>query len=130
LKIGFVTRSLELSKTPYRAFATLLAGCALLVLACGRAEPPLAAARVQLAPELARTCQSVCAECHARPGTGAPLPGSEAWAGRRAQGTRVLLEHVVDGYRGMPPLGACGACSEADLRALVGYLSGAGEPAP
>jgi len=36
----------------------------------------------------------------------------------------VLLAHTVNGYRGMPPLGACGSCSEADLRALVVYLSG------
>ncbi|HTO54112.1 MAG TPA: c-type cytochrome [Myxococcota bacterium] len=125
-----MTRSLESPKARYRAFTARLAGCALLLLACSRAEPPTPAARVQLAPELARTYQSVCAECHARPGTGAPLPGSAAWAARRAQGAPLLMEHVVNGYRGMPPLGACGACSEADLRALVAYLSGAGEPGP
>ena len=35
-----------------------------------------------------------------------------------------MLIHTVDGFRGMPPLGGCGRCSEADLRALVAYVSG------
>jgi cytochrome c5 len=101
----------------------------LLAAGCTRAEREPPATPAQLRPELALTYQSVCAECHARAGTGAPVPGdSAAWAKRRAQGADVLLAHVVNGYRGMPPLGACGACSEADLRALVAYLSGTAPP--
>ena len=53
---------------------------------------------------------------------------ARAWAKRRAQGSDVLVAHTVNGYRGMPPLGACGACSEDDLRALVAYLAGASAP--
>jgi cytochrome c5 len=102
----------------------ILYACACLA-ACQRASAPTPASVAQLAPELARAYQSVCAECHARPGTGAPPPGSGAWTSRRAQGADVLLGHVVNGYRGMPPLGGCGACSEADLRALVAYVSAA-----
>jgi len=79
---------------------------------------------VQLEPSQARAYQAICAECHARAGTGAPMVGSDAWRKRREQGFVALLSHTVNGYRGMPPLGACGACSEADLRALVAYLSG------
>ena len=86
---------------------------------------------MQLEPGVARAYQSICAECHARPGTGAPFAGDEsAWAERRKQGPDALLAHVVNGYRGMPPLGACGACSEADLRALTAYLSGSAEAGP
>lgn len=96
-----------------------------LLAACspgGEAEP---AARAQLGPEEARIYQTACASCHARPGTGAPLTGDEAaWAERRAQGADVLLAHTVNGWRGMPPLGTCGLCSEAELRALVAYMAG------
>jgi cytochrome c5 len=99
----------------------------MLALGCTRAERAEPAGVAQLSPRLVLTYQSVCAECHARPGTGAPLAGdSGAWAKRRAQGADALLAHTVNGYRGMPPLGACGACSEAELRALVAYLSGSG----
>jgi cytochrome c5 len=101
----------------------------ILALGCTRSERAQPAGAGQLSPELVLTYQSVCAECHARAGTGAPLAGDAgAWAKRRAQGAELLLAHTVNGYRGMPPLGACGACSEADLRALVGYLSGASAP--
>ena len=39
-------------------------------------------------------------------------------------GAVVVLVHTVDGYRGMPPLGTCGLCSEQDLRELVRYMAG------
>jgi cytochrome c5 len=103
-------------------------GLALLCLAssCSRARDREPAAAAQLAPAQARAYQSICATCHARAGTGAPLVGDEsAWRARRARGGEALLAHAVNGYRGMPPLGSCGACSEADLRALVAYVSGA-----
>jgi len=102
-------------------------GLALLCLAssCSRAGDREPAAVAQLAPAQARAYQTICATCHARAGSGAPLVGdSDAWRARRAQGEQVLLALVVNGYRGMPPLGSCGACSEADLRALVAYVSG------
>jgi cytochrome c5 len=101
----------------------------LLQFGCTRAERAEPASSAQLSPELTLTYQSVCAECHARAGTGAPVAGDAgAWAKRRARGTEALVAHTVNGYRGMPPLGACGACSEADLRALVAYLAGTAEP--
>ena len=37
---------------------------------------------------------------------------------------RRLLVHTVDGYRGMPPLGTCGLCSEDDFRELIRYMAG------
>jgi cytochrome c5 len=96
----------------------------ILAAACSRSgETP--ATRAQLSPDGARAYQTACASCHARPGTGAPLVGDDAaWAVRRAQGADVLLAHTVNGYRGMPPLGTCGLCSEAELRALVAYMAG------
>jgi len=100
---------------------------ALLCLAgscsCERDREP--AADVQLSAAQARAYQTICASCHARPGTGAPLVGDEvAWRERRALGAETLVARTVNGWRGMPPLGTCGACSETDLRALVAYVSG------
>jgi cytochrome c5 len=96
-----------------------------LAASCSRAGDREPAAAAQLTAAQARAYQSICATCHARPDTGAPLVGDEAaWRGRRALGADLLLAHAVNGYRGMPPLGSCGACSEADLRALVVYVSG------
>ncbi len=99
---------------------------ALLALlgACGTEEtapaPPIA-----LSEQNVRTYQAACAGCHARPGIGAPLTGVEAdWRERRAQGLETLLVRTVDGYKGMPPLGTCGLCSEDDLRQLVRYMAG------
>ena len=91
--------------------------------ACGAEHEP--AAPVALSDANARTYQAACASCHARPGIGAPLTGAEAdWRARRGQGIDALLVHTVDGYRGMPPLGTCGLCSEDDFRALIRYMAG------
>jgi cytochrome c5 len=98
---------------------------ALAVLgACGGDEPAPPPA-IALSDANARTYQAACAACHARPGIGAPLTGVDAdWRERREQGLETLLVHTVDGYKGMPPLGTCGLCSEDDLRTLVRYMAG------
>ena len=83
------------------------------------------AVRVVLDPANARAYQAACASCHARPGIGAPLTGvDDDWRERREQGMDALLVHTVDGYRGMPPLGTCGLCSEDDFRLLIRYMAG------
>lgn len=65
-----------------------------------------------------------CTQCHARAETGAPQVGdADAWRPRLAQGEDRLLANVVLGKNGMPPLGYCSACSEADLRALIRFLA-------
>lgn len=77
----------------------------------------------------AQQYQTVCSRCHARPETGAPLVGdAAAWEERAAGGFALLLQHTVDGWQTMPPLGTCGSCSEADFRALVAYVSGVADP--
>lgn len=67
-----------------------------------------------------------CVQCHARPGIGAPLMGGNPadWKDRNKQGMEKMLANVVYGLRGMPPLGYCSACSEADLRALIQVMTG------
>ncbi len=103
--------------------------CAVVCLVAARAsaaDPQPATGAQVLEPALAAAYQSTCAACHARAGTGAPLTGNDtAWKARRTAGTEVMLARTVNGWRGMPPLGGCGRCSEAELRALVVYVSGA-----
>jgi len=66
-----------------------------------------------------------CAQCHAVPATGAPLMGRPAdWQAAVAQGEDAMLVNVVQGIGGMPPLGYCSACTEADLRVLIRLLAG------
>jgi cytochrome c5 len=66
-----------------------------------------------------------CVQCHAVPHTGSPLMGRAGdWRAVLAQGEDVTLVNVVQGLRGMPPLGYCSACSEDDLRALIRFIAG------
>jgi cytochrome c5 len=66
-----------------------------------------------------------CVQCHARPGVGAPLVGNPVeWKERIARGEEAMLRNVVEGIRGMPPLGYCSACSEADFRVLTRFMAG------
>lgn len=110
--------------------ASRLAGAALLaaaLAACGShtETPPAPAVQVQLSPQLAQIYARSCANCHSQPATGAPQAGDRvAWAPRVAQGRQVLLDHAINGYKGMPPLGTCMDCTSADFTALIDYMAG------
>ena len=105
----------------------LCAVCALA--ACGQsgsaASAPAATDQaVALSPELQAVYDRSCKTCHSLPASGAPQSGDRAaWAPRLAQGEDVLLDHTINGFNAMPPLGACMDCDEAQFRALVAYLS-------
>lgn len=65
-----------------------------------------------------------CAACHATGAAGAPKKGDKAaWAPRLKQGDAVLLGHVKNGFKAMPPKGLCMDCSDADYKALIKYMS-------
>jgi cytochrome c5 len=107
-------------------------GAMALFSACGdhgtagrvSAAPP--AATAALSPELQAVYDRSCKNCHAVPASGAPQSGdAPAWAPRIAQGADILLEHTFNGYKSMPPLGACMDCNEKQYRALIEYMSGA-----
>lgn len=112
--------------------AALLASLA----ACGdpvsRAAPELEAESRQLAPPepaIAEIYQRSCRSCHTVAATGAPLTGdAAAWAPRMEKGMDVLLDGVINGFGGMPPLGLCMDCSAAQFEALIRFM--AAEPAP
>jgi cytochrome c5 len=105
---------------------------ALLVSACGEKGPESASAppALQAPPpadaKLARLYEQTCKACHTSGAGGAPVTGdTAAWAPRMAQGMPVLLDHTINGFRGMPPLGTCMDCSEAEFEALIRYMGSA-----
>lgn len=84
------------------------------------APPPLPAAD----PAVVRLYEQTCRACHGTAVAGAPLAGdAAAWAPRVAQGMDTLLDHTINGYKGMPPLGSCGDCGEDEFVALIRYMA-------
>jgi cytochrome c5 len=57
------------------------------------------------APELMRLWMNSCALCHVKGVGGAPIVGKFDWADRLEQGNELLLQHTIEGYNNMPPLG-------------------------
>jgi cytochrome c5 len=101
-----------------------IAAALLAALVCA----PAGARAQQLDARLAQVYTQVCATCHQRPETGAPLTGDPAaWREAASQGRDAMLAHSVTGIRGMPPLGTCGFCSEDDLRRLIDFMAPAGD---
>lgn len=67
---------------------------------------------------------SACATCHGSGVGGAPKKGDAVvWAPRLKQGDAVLLAHVKNGFRAMPPRGLCNDCTDTEYKALIDYMS-------
>lgn len=65
-----------------------------------------------------------CAACHTTGAAGAPKKGDKAaWAPRLKQGDAVLLGHIKNGFKAMPPKGLCMDCTDADYKALIKFMS-------
>lgn len=107
--------------------AVALTTFALLLGGCRDEAGPVAStgATLPIDPALASLYANTCKTCHANPASGAPLAGdTAAWSPRLAQGMDSLLDHSINGYKGMPPMGLCMQCSEAQFLALIGFMSG------
>ncbi|MFP5382685.1 MAG: c-type cytochrome [Gammaproteobacteria bacterium] len=66
---------------------------------------------------------AACGACHAAGIAGAPKTGNKAdWGPRIAQGESVLIDHALNGIRGMPARGACGSCTDDEIGAAVKYM--------
>ena len=66
-----------------------------------------------------------CALCHVNGEGGAPRAGHpDEWVARVAQGKTVLLNHTLEGYNNMPPLGYCMDCEAEDFSALIRFMAG------
>lgn len=74
-----------------------------------------------------RTGESIyyqsCFSCHERGHGGAPIRGdTEQWQLRLDKGEEAMMTSMVEGYKGMPPKGACFDCSEADLQMALDFM--------
>jgi cytochrome c5 len=79
-------------------------------------------------PALASLYNSSCISCHAKGYGSAPRSGDvAAWAPRMEKGMDTLLDNAINGYKGMPPLGACTDCSEQDFVDLIEFMASAPE---
>ena len=75
-------------------------------------------------PELMRLWMNSCALCHVTGVGGAPIVGKfDDWADRLEQGNELLLQHTIEGYNNMPPLGYCMACEKDDFAALIEFMT-------
>jgi cytochrome c5 len=108
-----------------------LLGLGLLLSACGNsgggAAAPQAAATPPppASPAVQKIYDTTCHSCHGAPASGAPQAGdAKAWGPRIAQGRDTVLNHVINGYKGMPPMGLCMQCSEDDFVAVTEWMSG------
>lgn len=65
-----------------------------------------------------------CATCHNRTTQGAPLPDDDIeWARRLKKGKKVLIQHVMHGYKElMPEKGGCRNCSKAEVVSAIDYI--------
>lgn len=117
-----------------RASTILLCSAVVFLWGCGRSaettvssEPPPVTAPVASAPQpgadvMDKWARS-CALCHVTGNAGAPRIGNaEEWAPRLAQGMDVLLQHTLEGFNDMPPLGYCMSCERDDFVALIEFM--------
>jgi cytochrome c5 len=64
-----------------------------------------------------------CFACHGTGAMGAPKAGDTVqWSKRAEQGVDVVIEHAISGFNGMPPRGACAACSDDEIKAAVEFM--------
>lgn len=110
-----------------RGRRALVLGLCVLLGGCGEEAPPARADAAQAVPAdaaLAQLYGASCRQCHANPAAGAPLTGDvAAWAPRLAKGMDSLLEHSINGFQGMPPMGMCMQCTEAEFQALIEFMA-------
>lgn len=67
--------------------------------------------------------QASCVACHGSGVAGAPKIGDKAaWSSRVAQGNSVLIQHALQGFKGMPAKGTCSSCSDAEIKGAVEFL--------
>ena len=105
-----------------------LAAALLIALAACKDDQKSNLQPVKLDQRLSEIYSRTCMTCHTVPDSGAPQAHNlAAWAPRVKQGNDVLLDHMVNGFKGMPPLGQCFECNADDLTTLMHFMAG---PAP
>ncbi|RON69587.1 cytochrome c5 family protein [Pseudomonas fluorescens] len=110
---------------------TMLLALAAALPGCGDETKALTTAANATPPDpaLAQIYVNSCQLCHANPAANAPLTGDrKAWEPRIQQGADTLLDHAINGYNGMPPMGQCVECSQEQFLQLIGFM--ADQPLP
>lgn len=106
---------------------TLLLALTTTLFGCGEDPKPPAITHNNAMPKdpaLAQIYTNSCQLCHANPAANAPLTGDrKAWEPRMRQGRDTLLDHAINGYNGMPPMGQCVECSEEQFLQLIGFMA-------
>ena len=63
---------------------------------------------------------TACVACHGAGVAGAPKTGDKAaWAARIAQGSSVLYDHAIKGFKGMPAKGGASTLSDDEIGSLL-----------
>ncbi|MFN2362138.1 MAG: cytochrome c5 family protein [Marinobacter sp.] len=66
---------------------------------------------------------AACAACHNSGAAGAPKFGDgDAWADRVDKGMETLVDHAINGFKGMPAKGGCSNCSDEEIEVAVEYM--------
>ena len=87
-----------------------------MTLATGCAEPAVYQPAEPLDARTMAMWTESCALCHVAGEAGAPRTGIfEEWQPRLEQGGAVLLQHTIEGFNMMPPLGYCMGCETSDF---------------
>lgn len=75
--------------------------------------------------ELAELYERSCISCHSLDGAGAPLTGhTQDWEARLTErGMSGLIVSTKEGRGGMPAMGQCMDCSDADFEALIEFMA-------
>lgn len=98
--------------------------CVISLSACDNANQPAPRKLQPQDPNLATLYQRSCFACHGTGNPTAPQTGDlHNWAPRMAQGMDTMIDHVVEGYRGMPPMGLCMDCSAEDFERLIEFMA-------
>jgi cytochrome c5 len=64
-----------------------------------------------------------CSACHANGANDAPVFGDKAaWQKALKGGIDMVMQHAINGFNAMPPMGNCATCSQAQIRAAVQYM--------
>lgn len=98
-------------------------GVAVAEAPAATAAPTSSAAPVDTARSGESVYNAACMACHTSGAAGAPKLGDKAaWSPRIGQGAGTLVQHALQGYKGMPPKGGCTNCADAEIKAAVEYL--------
>ena len=79
---------------------------------------------VELQPRVMQMWARSCALCHVDGNAGAPRVGfADEWQSRLAKGQATLLQHTIEGFNDMPPLGYCMACERQDFVDMIDFMT-------